>query len=83
MTSESVLRVFLKRGGGFLRKEGILLKNPVEVLKEFAPLLGHTPSTAGTFRRKLRKNSGMTPETLSELFLEFPSRLRLGSPQTL
>ena len=43
--------------------------------------LGHTPSTAGTFRRKLRKNSGKTPETLSELFLEFPSRVRLGSPK--
>ena len=43
--------------------------------------LGHTPSTAGTFRKKFRKNSGKTPETLSELFLEFPSRVRLGSPK--
>ena len=39
--------------------------------------LGHAPSTAGTFR----KNSGKTPETLSERFLEFPSRVRRGSPK--
>ena len=45
--------------------------------------IGHTPSTAGTFRRKFRKNSRKTPEKLSELFLEFPSRVQLGSPQTL
>ena len=43
--------------------------------------LGHTPSTAGTFWKKFRKNSGKTPETLSECFLEFPSRVRLGSPK--
>ena len=43
--------------------------------------LGHTPSTAGTFRKKFRKNSGKTPETLSERFLEFPSRVRLGWPK--
>ena len=41
----------------------------------------HTPSTAGTFRKKCRRNSGKTPETHSELFLEFPSRVRLGSPR--
>ena len=44
--------------------------------------LGHTPSTAGTFRKKFRKNSGKTPETLSERFLEFPSRVRPGCPKT-
>ena len=43
--------------------------------------LGHTPSTAGTFRKKFRKNSGKTPETLSERFLEGPSRVRLGCPK--
>ena len=43
--------------------------------------LGRTPSTAGTFRKKFRKTSGKTPETLSELFLEFPSRVRLGCPK--
>ena len=41
----------------------------------------HTPSTAGTCRKKFRKNSGKTPETLSEHFLEFPSRVRLGCPK--
>ena len=45
------------------------------------PFLGHTPSTAGTFRKKFRKNSGKTPETLSERFLEFPSSVRLGCPK--
>ena len=44
-------------------------------------LLGHTPSTAGTFRKKFRKDSGKTPETLLERFLEFPSRVRLGCPK--
>ena len=39
------------------------------------------PSTAGTFRKKFRKNSGKTPETLSERFLEFLSGVRLGSPK--
>ena len=43
--------------------------------------LGHTPSTAGTFRKKFQRNSGKTPETLSERFLEFPSRVRLGPPK--
>ena len=43
--------------------------------------MGHTPSTAGTFRKKFRKSSGKTPETLSERFLEFPSRVRLGCPK--
>ena len=45
------------------------------------PTMGHTPSTAGTFRKKFRWNSGKTPETLSERFLEFPSRVRLGCPK--
>ena len=45
------------------------------------PFVGHTPSTAGTFRKKFRKNSGKTPETLSERFLEFPLRVRLGCPK--
>ena len=44
-------------------------------------VMGHTPSTAGTFRKKFRKNSGKTPETLSERFLEFPLRVRLGCPK--
>ena len=43
--------------------------------------MGHTPSTAGTFRKKFQKNSGKTPETLSERFLEFPSRVQLGCPK--
>ena len=44
-------------------------------------IMGHTPSTAGTFRKNFRKNSGKTPETLSERFLEFPPRVRLGCPK--
>ena len=31
--------------------------------------------------QELRNTSGKTPETLSELFLKFPSRVRLGSPK--
>ena len=47
----------------------------------FSAILGYTPSTAGTFRKKFRKNSGKTPETLSKRCLEFPLRVRLGSPK--
>ena len=42
--------------------------------------MGHAPSTAGTFWGQIRKNSGKTPEALSELLLEFPSRVRPGTP---
>ena len=52
-----------------------------QTLSPILLLLGHTPSTAGTFRKKFRKNSGKTPETLSERFLEFPSKVRLGCPK--
>ena len=45
------------------------------------PLLQISDSTAGTFRKKFRKISEKTPETLSELFLEFPSTIRLGTPK--
>ena len=46
----------------------------------FPPFLGHTPSMAGTLRRKFRKNSGKTAETLLELsFPEFsPSQYGWG-----
>ena len=37
----------------------------------------HAPSTAGTFR----KNSGKTPETLSESLLQLRSGVQLGSPK--
>ena len=50
------------------------------VLRGWGPL-GHTTSTAGTFRKKFQKNSGKIPETLSERLLEFPSRVRLGCPK--
>ena len=53
----------------------LVASNPLE--------LGDTPSTAGTFRKKFRKNSGKTPETLSELLLEFSSRVRLGCPNPI
>ena len=43
--------------------------------------MSHTPSTAGTFPEEIPQNSGNTPETLSERFLEFPSKVRLGSPK--
>ena len=45
------------------------------------PWIGHTPSTAGTFWKEFRKNSGKTPETLSERFLEFPIESMAGSPK--
>ena len=48
--------------------------SPKNNLKRF---LGYPPVRLGISGR----NSGKTPETLSELFLEFPSRVRLGSPK--
>ena len=39
------------------------------------------PVRLGLFWRKFWKNPGKTPETLSEFFLEFPSKVRLGSPK--
>ena len=54
------------------------------LIKVYVPFflpLNIAPSTAGTSRKKFRKNSGKTPETLSELFQEFPSRVRLGPPR--
>ena len=63
-------------------KQGVSDTPPPKFRGEMAPpkfrVLGHTPSTAGTFRKKFRKNSGKTPEMLSERFLEFLSRVRLG-----
>ena len=46
-----------------------------------APKLGHTPSTAGTFRRKFRKYSGKNPEMLSELFLDSPRNYGWDPPK--
>ena len=43
--------------------------------------VGHTPSQYGRAEKKIWKNSGKTPETLLERFLEFPSRVRLGCPK--
>ena len=50
-------------------------------LKKKGDMNGPQPQYGGTFRKKFRKNSGKTPETLSERFLEFPSRVRLGCPK--
>ena len=64
-----------------------LASNKVDVDHSHKPFfhsganLGHTPSAAGTFWKKFRKSSGKTPETLSERFLKFPSRVRLGCPK--
>ena len=43
--------------------------------------LGHTPNTAGTFRKELRKKK--KPETLSELFLGIPLESTAGIHQSL
>ena len=41
-----------------------------------AIVVGHTPSTAGTFQKTFRKNSGKTPETLSERLCPKPYNSR-------
>ena len=49
--------------------------------QKHAHVLGHTPSTAGTFRKIFQKNSGKTPETLSGMvrgFSRFVPFLFLG-----
>ena len=45
------------------------------------PFYGPYPQYGWDFWEKFRKNSGKTPETLSEFFLEVPSRVRLGPPK--
>ena len=45
--------------------------------------IGHTPSTAGTFRRRFQKDSGKTSETLSELFLESPREYGWDTPSPI
>ena len=47
----------------------------------FAPRSGPHPQYGWGFPEEIRKNSGKTPEKLSERFLEFPSRVRLGCPK--
>ena len=42
---------------------------------------GLHPQYGWDFPEEIRKNSGKTPETLSERFLEFPSRVRLECPK--
>ena len=42
--------------------------------------MGHTPGTAGTFRKKFRENIRKDPGNALRAFLEFASRVRLGSP---
>ena len=61
------------------------LRMRVEVATEIAMIrttaisnLGHTLSTAGHFPEEIPEKFGKTPETLSQRFLEFPSRVRLG-----
>ena len=46
-------------------------------LKGFGP----HPQYGWTFQKNFRKNSGETPETLSERFLKFLSKVRLGYPK--
>ena len=43
--------------------------------------VGPHPRYGWGFPEEIPKKTGKTPETLSELFLEFPSRVRLGSPK--
>ena len=43
--------------------------------------MGHSPQYGWDFLDQIRKNAGKTPETLSELSLEFPSRVQLLSPK--
>ena len=57
------------------------LKDTVRVLLGPRFPCGPYPITAGTFQETFRKNPGTTPKMLSELFLEFPSSVRLGSPK--
>ena len=45
------------------------------------PVFGPRPQYGWDFPEEIRKNSRKTPETLSERFLEFPSRVRLGCPK--
>ena len=71
-------------GGEFKGKSSDVLTE-IRILGEFfGRLIGHTPCTAGTVGlsgKKFQKRSGKTPETLSERFLQLPSRVRLRCPK--
>ena len=47
------------------------------------PVIDHSPSTAGTFPWKFRKNSGKTPATLWELFLKSPREYGWDPPSPI
>ena len=51
--------------------------------RQFLPrgINGPHPQYGWDFPEETPENSGKTPETLSERFLEFPSRVRLGCPK--
>ena len=51
------------------------------LLCEFGPYPQYGWDFPEEIPEKFRKNSEKTPETLSERFLEFPSRVRLGCPK--
>ena len=83
ITTISTLASFFKNKQDRSLKEATLLgaRNIAHSLL-WPPKIGHTNtnSMAGTVRRKFQKISGKSPETLSELFPEFPSRVRPQSP---
>ena len=56
--------------------ETILGTNPNRTLPN-----GPDPQYGWDFPEEIPENSGKTPEMLSERFLEFPSRVRLGCPK--
>ena len=45
--------------------------------------MGHTPSTAGTFRKKFRKNSGKTPERSQSVSWNFPRENGRDAPMVM
>ena len=68
-------------GEGILNQGQDKARKRKQAIVSYFTLVGHTPVLLGLSERFSGKNSAKTLETLSELFLEFPSRVRLGSPK--
>ena len=53
------------------------------VRRRLGPYLGRTPSTAGTFRKKFRKNSGKTPERSQSVSRTSPREYGWDAPNPI
>ena len=72
----------LQRNGGTTRRFNSKRRRSRDLKLHRLPALnGQYPQYGWDFQEEIRKHPEKNPEALSERFLEFPSRVRLGSPK--